>query len=177
VARRIGEREEWVAYFAASALGLLRQQFLLFRHWRPLFQSLGQRIGLPLDSLLASRSKERATRYEVRLKALPTVETRALQDLARQLSDAGIPLVLFSAPTQELTRLTVPGETVPAAHEIQARVEEHLTDLAEVEGFVFVPHSAFDGYSPSVFRDAIRLEKDETSRFTTQLSTLMNGDR
>jgi hypothetical protein len=173
VAWRMSERRELMAHSSAHLSGLLNHGFILFRHRQPLLQRAGQRVGLPLDRMLNLAGGAPWKDQEVRSAAVPTVETRALQDLARQLRAADIRLLLISAPTRELSRAVPAGAPLPLAQQIQPGITKHLASLAREEGFAFAAHTDFRGFTPEMFADSIHLRHPGRALFTTQLWTMI----
>jgi hypothetical protein len=173
VAWRLSEPGEVFNHLSTHLTGLAIHRFLAFRHRQALLQLFGRSFGTPLDEMLDLTGGAPWIEREVQALNLPTLESRALRDLAQQLSKAGIRLLLFSAPTRELVR--DPGSDKKPAlrpREFQPELDLHLSEIAREEDFVYAPPSAFVGFSADMFSDGIHMRPAGVQRFTTQLSAL-----
>ena len=173
VAWRLSTPEDLMAHRNVHLSGVLNHTFLLFRHRRGLLQFYGYSAGLPLGSMLDFKASEMWIGEDFHTTVPPTIETRALRDLARQLRANGIRLLLISAPTHDLVDPPIEGEPISKARKHQPAVDSHLRRLSKEEGFAFAPHTAFKGLKPEMFRDSMHLNAQARARFTGQLSQMM----
>jgi len=173
VAWRLSNSSEILHHRSAHLLGVLGHWFLLFRHRLALLDIFGDKTGLPLGEMIHTTSDQPWTGEEVQELQLPTIETRALRDLSRQLSAAGARLLVFSAPTRELLLQPPPGQPPHPALEFQAKLEQHLTQAAREEGFLFVPHRSFNKIELDMLQDSIHLRKEGRRHLSTQLSAMV----
>ncbi len=174
VAHRISQTGEFVAQHTNHFSGLLRHHFLLFRHRQALLQHWGSQAGLPIGDMLNLTGGKPWTNEEITSTALPTIETRALRDLAGQLRAASIRLLVISAPTLKLTKTSQSAGYDSVTADIQQRLETHLQAMAIEEGFAFVSHDRFTGFSEDQFKDTIHLNRPGAIQFSSQLSVILN---
>ena len=98
-------------------------------------------------------------------RPLPSVQTRALGQLAGRLKAAGIGLLVFSSPVRS-------GGTRPDAallHRTE-QMDAHLDELARFYGFVFIPAGKVGAINNELYKDALHLMPDGRAILTQRLS-------
>ncbi len=163
------EHTWWVAAIFESRLALLRQR-------RGLLEITAGLTGLPLAELLTVDTETPWLGEDLEMPALPNLQTRALAAMGRMARERGVTLVVISPPIQARE---AEDEADAAQLALQARIQVQidalLSELAEAEGFVYLPAPPPTDYDANLFRDRIHLNDQGRKLFSRRLGVTLDN--
>lgn len=164
-ADRLSTRFDMIQHSSAHLRGHVQRHFTLFRHRQAILEVSGSSWGLPLQEMLEVVPNTCLVYSEVEPRPLPTVQTRALGQLAGRLRDADIGLLVFGSPVRS-------GGTRPdaALKDRTHDMDVHLDDLARTFGFKYVPAGLLSPIDKAVYKDALHLMPEGRALLTQRLT-------
>jgi len=165
VARALTSPYDLVQNSSTHVRGLIQRNFALFRHRQAVLEICGTALGIPWQEMLEVVPNKAVVYSTVQPRPLPSVQTRALGQLAGRLRTADIGLFVFSSPVRA-------GGARPDAalvHRIE-QMDAHLDELARFYGFDFVPAGKIGAINRELYKDALHLMPDGQALLTQRLA-------